>query len=127
MGEVRVSDHPVMNGTLTSNISFNRPASYLELAKAFVAKHNSVASGNLAVIDFEPYILGAESAGVLLAEKEARENLAATYQAERVRIESDRRAWWDEQVAASGLAGDYKEIKAVLKRQGLRYPAVEKD
>lgn len=118
MGEVRVSDHRIVRQLSTADISISGPASYIDLAKAFIFKHNQITGGDLTVLDQPPYIIGAADGADLLAAIEA-ERMA---RAELVEYEARRREWWAEQIAISGLAGTPKEIKFQLKSRGVRYP-----
>jgi hypothetical protein len=122
MGEVRISDHPLVRYTSTADISISGPPSYIDLAKAFVFKHNEIMGGDLTVIDRQPYIISAAAGAELLQSIELegleREAARAALEAEVAR----RREWWAKQIAKSGLDGSYKEVKYELKRRGLRYP-----
>lgn len=127
LGEVRVSDHPAARELFTSNMSLDRPKTYLDLARAFVARHNSATGGNLAVIEREPYILDACAAAILEETLEARRLEAADALARLTAEESARREWWNARIAESGLPGDPKDIKAKLKKGGVRYPSPSKE
>jgi hypothetical protein len=122
MGEVRVSDHPLVPELSTANISISGAPSYIDLAKAFIFKHNQITGGDLTVIDQPPYIIGASAGAELLAAIEADRLARAAAREALAKNELRRREWWDGQIAASGLAGTPKEIKFQLKSRGLRYP-----
>lgn len=123
LGEVRVSDHPMDKSRSTADISISSPLSYLDLAKAFVFKHNQILGTDLTVLDQPPYIVGKGEGAELIRRIEemrirneaARAVLAADVSA---RIE-----WWKKQISESGLEGSPKEVKHQLKRRGVRYPA----
>jgi hypothetical protein len=122
LGEVRVSDHPIVHSLSTADLSISSPPSYIDLAKAFIFKHNQVTGGDLTVIDQAPYIIGAADGAELLAAIEA-DRLARAAVREALAAEvARRRAWWEGQIAASGLPGTPKEIKYQLKSRGVRYP-----
>lgn len=123
LGEVRVSDHPLAVSSSIADVSISSPASYADLAKAYVYKHNLTFGTDYAVVGTPSMIIDRmEGAALLAATEEARLNKAAA----RAALDADvaaRTEWWDRKVAESGLEGSPKEIKQTLKRQGMRYPA----
>lgn len=122
MGEVRVSDHPIVRELSTADISISSPASYIDLAKAFIFKHNEITGGDLTVLDQPPHIIGAASGAELLAVIEAQSAARVAEREEQERNVARRREWWAVQIAMSGLEGTPKEIKFQLKSRGVRYP-----
>lgn len=122
MGEVRVSDHPIVRELSTADISISGPPSYIDLAKAFIFKHNEITGGDLTVLDQPPYIIGAAAGSDLLAAIEAEKAARAAAREALVEYEARRREWWAGQIAASDLEGTPKEIKFQLKSRGVRYP-----
>ncbi len=127
MGEVRVSDHPIVPQLSTADISISRPVSYIDLAKAFIFKHNEITGGDLTVLDQPPYIIGAAAGAELLATIDAQRAAIAAEREELERYVARRREWWAEQIAASGLEGTSKEIKYQLKSSGVRYPGAQEN
>lgn len=123
IGEVRVSDHPINDAHPTSDISISSPATFLDLARAYAYVHNKSQPRQLAVLEHDPFLMEVGEAEVYLAglEQEKAARLAASEIVKRA--EAARRAFWDDQVARSGLDGDYKEVKFLLKMQGVRCPA----
>jgi hypothetical protein len=128
LGEVRVSDHPLVRNISTADISISSPASYIDLAKAFVFKHNQATGSNLTVIDRHPYIMDTTAGAELIAAIEADRIAREAAREALIKYEGRRSEWWSEQIAASGLKGTPKEIKFQLKSRGVRYPGdVEND
>lgn len=122
IGEVRVSDHPLNEAHPTSDVSISSPASFVDLARAYVYVHNKSQQRKLSVLDHDPFIMEAGEAVRYLANLEAEKEIKFAARGVLVREEDARRAFWDNQVASSGLEGDYKDIKFQLKMQGVRCP-----
>lgn len=122
IGEVRVSDHPLNDAHPTSDVSISSPASFVDLALAYVYVHNRSQPRKLSVLDQDPFIMEAADAVTHLANIETEKAARLAGSEVIKRAEDARRAFWDEQVANSGLDGDYKDVKFQLKMQGVRCP-----
>jgi hypothetical protein len=122
IGEVRVSDHPLNDAHPTSDVSISRPASFLDLARAYAFVHNRNHQRTLVVIEHDPFIMeiGEAISFMEAIENEKAERLAVSEVVQKA--EAARRAFWDEQVSNSGIEGDYKDIKFQLKMMGVRCP-----
>jgi hypothetical protein len=122
IGEVRVSDHPLNDAHPTSDVSISRPASFIDLARAYVYVHNKSQPRKLSVLEDDPFIMEASEAVTEIARMEAEKaSKLAAFEAYK-KIEVARRAFWDDQIARSGLEGDHKDVKFQLRMQGVRCP-----
>ncbi|NTF17811.1 hypothetical protein G6L37_05310 [Agrobacterium rubi] len=104
-------------------MSISSPSTYLDLARAFVFKHNELTDSDLTVVDQPPYIIDAsEGLDLIRSIEETRIRNEAARSALATDVAA-RIEWWAARVAESGLDGTPREIKHQLKRQGMRFPA----
>lgn len=122
IGEVRISDHPLNDAHPTSDVSISSLVSFVDLARAYVYVDNRSQPRKLSVLEHDPFIMEAAEAVTFVANLEAEKEARLAAREALVREEDARRAFWDDQVARSGLEGDYKEIKFQLKMTGIRCP-----
>lgn len=122
LGEVRLSDHP-KGKSATVDVSISSPSSYLDATRALVFAYNSATGADLVVLERRPYVASSAAAKELLEEIERERVEKAEAAAAKADFVSERHAFWERQVAESGIEGSFKEVKFELKRRGMRYPA----